>query len=73
MNIEDKMNNLRKEAIATSDERYAAFYTYSAACLASDAAWDAYMAASETARKTADTANDYEFGEYRSAKKGEIK
>ena len=47
---------------------------YTAACKATDAAWDAYETACKLARKADNDSEKYEFGGYRSAnKKGDKK
>ena len=60
MKTDNKMKELKIEAADTRNALAAAFTTYSAACLATDAAWDAYNDACEDARKAADASNLYE-------------
>ena len=61
---ENKMNELKAISAATRDARSIAFTTYSAACRATDSAWDAYILACEDARKAADASNVYEARTY---------
>ena len=60
MTTDNKMKELKIEAVATRDARATAFDTYSAACLATDAAWDAYLSACKIARNAANASNVYE-------------
>ena len=60
----NKMNELKSTAIATRDARAVAFTNYSAVCIATDDAWDAYLSACKIARNAADASNVYEARTY---------